>query len=179
MKRFIDGRPRDAMPPRIRCRRSESESDMRAEPGHPWGLVVGLVIAAFAIGCPQPPAPATVEWHAVGACEGCDAALRRAVDHMQVTDVESATRSGIPDAAAVVAAINRDHPEDDASKAIPERVCKQPDKWIVVFKTLRKDCVGVEVKADGSVWDIHLDLVCDRWERKPECFKVTWTEKPK
>jgi hypothetical protein len=131
----------------------------------------GLLVA----GCP-PPTPSTVEWQSAPTCDGCDGALKLAVENMRVRNARLLEGLGIVDAAPT-------EPYLDDSKAQPHLVCPQGDGWMVVFVMPkraifgRRVCVGVLAMPDGGTVDEHKDLLCDWWENQSNCSGVTWTRR--
>jgi hypothetical protein len=121
-----------------------------------------------------PPNPATVDWRATRRCIGCDRALRIAVAHMQVHDVELFQKMGLKDPVAVAARANS-LSGNASAKAIPDRVCVFGGTWKVMLVFPKGECFGVNVGPEGWTSDDPLGLICDRWRATLECSPVSWT----
>jgi hypothetical protein len=128
------------------------------------------------IGC-APPKLATVDWYADPSCEGCDRAVRLAVDHLQVKDVQDAQRWGVP--LERVRAVLRES-GTDYTRAVPDRVCPEPDELVVMFVMPGSGllqasyCFNVYVKPDGSTADGDKEPICRAWRERKECPPIRW-----
>ena len=148
--------------------------------GRSYGISIAWAVAMFfSTGC-QMPKPSAVDWHAVPGCGGCDEALGLAVEDMQVRDIRRLEQMGIPYTAESIAERRSCVNFPDA---MPHRVCRDGNDWMVVFRMPThlcvsmpaNQCLGVRVKADGKTEDLDPDLKCDWYERRSDCSKVIWT----